>query len=1182
MGQETNLTKRSELGDIIDRFEEAWRHGVRPDINQFLTGSAGEASTLAIELIHIDLEYRLKDRDAARVEDYLARYPWLADNSQLMLELLTSEFRHRRRYEPELSIEDYLQRFPQWREALLDRLGTHQSTLSPALTPLEGTPHLCTTLNTGKGDGVAAQQVADAPVSPLPGGAASAVRYTVVRPHAKGGLGQVSVARDAKLRRQVALKEIRPDRRSAEARRRFLAEAEITGQLEHPGIVPIYTLEEDAEGEPYYAMRFIQGRPMSDAIQACHREPTVMAFRDLLQRFVSVCQTMAYAHSQGVIHRDLKPSNVMLGDYGETLVVDWGLAKRVVSGQWPVVGKEKPAIDDAPPLAVDSTALPEINPVPSEATQTGAALGTPGYMAPEQAAGKWNCVGPCSDIYSLGATLYELLTGARPIRAQNVSEALQKALAGEFLAPREMKADVPKPLEAICLKAMALKPEGRYATAKDLAGDLEHWLADESVSAYHEPWIVTSGRWLRRHRAIAASAAATLVIGIVALSGIAVLLEKSRRDLQAEQSKTQQAYDKETIARKQTRDSLAKLTDRFVQEAIGRKKQISESDREFLSGVLKDYEAFAATHGDSPAARELQAEGLYRVGQLRHNLGDLRGAREAYEHAGALQQGLVDEFPATPLYRRQLARSHNNLGNVLQDLGDRMAARAMLERAIATFRQMAAGASDSAEDRESLARSLTSLGYFLFRQRDRTAARAAFDEAVAIKSQLVSDFPKAEKYRQELATSYNNLGVLLVDEADWPAARAAYEHALAIRKQLAADSPSNGEYRQDLAISQQNLGIFLADRQEWAAARAAYEEATSIQRRLADEFPSIAQYRQDLARTCNNLAVLLVHQGDRPAARAAYEQSVTLRRQLVTESPFVATYRHDLAVSLTNLAALLHDSRDLPAARASFEEALALQKQLAADVPNAPEYRQELARIHLNLGNLLAGMGDSAAAISAFEQAVALQKRLLEEHPDVAGYQLALAASCGNLGAMVRDGGRLEAALDWYAQGMSLLQKVLAQNPRSALARQFLRNAHLGRAKTLDRLRRYADAVQDWTHAIDLDDGSGRAGLRRQRAASLARAGEHAQAVNEAEELAKTDDKDSNAIYDLACVYALACAAAKDDAKLKEQYAARAVEMLRQAVAKGFKNIEHLKKDDDLMVLREREDYLKLVKELSP
>src|SRR5262245_30075088 len=151
---------------------------------------------------------------------------------------------------------------------------------------------------------------------------ARAGRFTIERLHAQGGLGQVSLAIDGQLKRSVALKEIRPDRRTVDARRRFINEAEISGQLEHPGIVPIYALERDAGGEPYYAMRFIQGRPMSEVIKVYHQAPTPRAFRDLVQRFVSVCQTMASAHSKSVIHRDLKPANVMLGDYGETLVVD--------------------------------------------------------------------------------------------------------------------------------------------------------------------------------------------------------------------------------------------------------------------------------------------------------------------------------------------------------------------------------------------------------------------------------------------------------------------------------------------------------------------------------------------------------------------------------------------------------------------------------------------------------------------------------------------------------------------------------------------------------------------------------------------------------------------------------------------------------------------------------------------
>src|SRR5262249_55555022 len=146
-------------------------------------------------------------------------------------------------------------------------------------------------------------------------------------------------------------------------------------------------------------------------------------------------------------------------------------------------------------------------------TQAGQALGTLGYMAPEQAAGRWNVVGPCSDIYSLGATLYELLTSVRPIRGQDQLEALQKSQAGDFPPRRKVKADVPKALEAICLKAMALRPEERYETAKDLAVDVEHWLADEAVGAYVEPFVIRAARWTRKHRGLMGSGVAGLVLG---------------------------------------------------------------------------------------------------------------------------------------------------------------------------------------------------------------------------------------------------------------------------------------------------------------------------------------------------------------------------------------------------------------------------------------------------------------------------------------------------------------------------------------------------------------------------------------------------------------------------------------------------------------------------------------------
>jgi serine/threonine protein kinase len=285
-----------------------------------------------------------------------------------------------------------------------------------------------------------------APLRALP--PAGAVRYRSLRSHARGGLGQVFVALDEELNREVALKEIQLRHADdPESRARFLQEAEITGSLEHPGIVPVYGMGLYPDGRPYYAMRFIHGGSFHDAIAHFHEADRpgrdegerTLELRHLLKHFIDSCNAVAYAHSRGIIHRDIKPANIMIGHFGETLVVDWGLAK-------PVGCQETHAAAQAQPQLVV--------PGRSTATQAGAALGTPAYMSPEQAAGKLDELGPASDVYSLGATLYCLLTGSQPFRQTDLVTLLGAVQQSDFLLPRQMKA-VPAALEAVCLKAMA-------------------------------------------------------------------------------------------------------------------------------------------------------------------------------------------------------------------------------------------------------------------------------------------------------------------------------------------------------------------------------------------------------------------------------------------------------------------------------------------------------------------------------------------------------------------------------------------------------------------------------------------------------------------------------------------------------------------------------------------------------
>jgi eukaryotic-like serine/threonine-protein kinase len=337
-------------------------------------------------------------------------------------------------------------------------------------------------------------------------------RFLVERKHAGGhgggGIGVVYRAHDEELPRDVALKRIAENHANDEnAQNQIRHEAKIIARLEHPGIVPIYGLVNDERNLPCYAMRYIEEGSLAEEITGFHpSEPrtsvsgdtqplpdgrgparadfTSLRFRVLLRRFISVCQTMEYAHDKDIIHGDLKPANILCGDYGETLVADWGLAIELQNGG-------------------------ACNPI-------GRWPGTDGYMAPEQAAGKWSEVGPRSDIYSLGATLYKMLTGKRPER---------KAPAGDIPRPCEVKSAVPKPLEAICLKAMAHQPGDRYSTATDLAADVENFLADEPVTAYAEPLMDRSWRWMRRHRALVTG---MLSVAIPLLIVLAIVIDQDR------------------------------------------------------------------------------------------------------------------------------------------------------------------------------------------------------------------------------------------------------------------------------------------------------------------------------------------------------------------------------------------------------------------------------------------------------------------------------------------------------------------------------------------------------------------------------------------------------------------------------------------------------------------------------
>ena len=337
--------------------------------------------------------------------------------------------------------------------------------------------------------------------------------HRILRVHQRGGMGRILVAYDQYLKREVAIKELHQDIAEDEGIvRRFIGEAEITAQLEHPGVVPIHRLVQGNDGLPYYTMKMVRGETLQEAIKAYHRSPEKQELLNLVRRLVSVSKTMAFAHSKGVIHRDLKPANVMLGEHGETLVMDWGLAKPY--GQ---------AVDEAYVSIIHRTKQPR-----PELTMVGSIVGTPAFMSPEQANAEDKVVGPLSDVFSLGTVLYYLLAGQTAFAGRSTQDVLSKVRACNPIPPSQIKPNVPPDLETICLKAMEKLPKNRYQGASEFAEDLCRWLDNEPILAGENTFLSKIRRRLLRYRISFFGIISVLLLSLL-FSGIGVwMLERAR------------------------------------------------------------------------------------------------------------------------------------------------------------------------------------------------------------------------------------------------------------------------------------------------------------------------------------------------------------------------------------------------------------------------------------------------------------------------------------------------------------------------------------------------------------------------------------------------------------------------------------------------------------------------------
>jgi tetratricopeptide (TPR) repeat protein len=792
-------------------------------------------------------------------------------------------------------------------------------------------------------------------------------------------MGVVYEAEQLSLGRRVALKVL-PFAAALDAKQlqRFKNEARAAAHLHHTHIVPVYAVGCE-RGVHFYAMQFIDGQTLAELIRAPgpqtqdaetrgrgEKETAVnqdtTAFSASPDRRVSAsafCRTVAawgvqaaealeHAHQLGVIHRDIKPANLLVDAAGNLWVTDFGLAQ-----------------------FQNDTGL----------TLTGDLLGTLRYMSPEQALGKGSAVDHRTDIYSLGVTLYEALALGPAFGGDDRQQVLRQIALDEPPPLRRRNPAVPAELETVIRKAMEKDAADRYATAQELADDLERYLKDEPVRAKRPTPRQRLTKWVRRHRAavltagVAAAALILLAFIVLAVSYGYVAREKDQKvaALREKDQALRRAEGNLQLARKAVDDVYDQLADK-----IRDLPQMQSLEREFLHKALIFYLEFAKQKGIDPGIRLGTGRAYLRVGLIRHKLNQHQQAEEALTQAIARLEGLVAEDPSEPQYRLELAAAHQALGLVLiETQGSRQADQAH-RRAIQLLHPLAAAYPDRPGYRVNLAAANNSLGTLLHARPQQ--AENAHREAIALCERLVADFPERYWYRGELVRGHYTLGLVRAKTGRSQGAEKPFRDAIALFRQQAGPLGAS-YYRRLLPVAYFELAKVLHALGRVQDANDAYREAVRLYEQYAADYPRISEYWAKLYECYADLVRLREQTGHPDQAVRTCHQALDLYERLASRLPDEIA---DQAVPrmATGLDAVLKN-RGRPQDREwGYRQALNVATKLAAQSPTMHGYQFHAAYWHDALGALLTDGGRTPEAADAYRQAAGHYRAAIELNPN--------------------------------------------------------------------------------------------------------------------------------------------------------------------------------------------------------
>ncbi len=1098
-----------DIDRACDRFEAAWLAGQRPDPAEYLESAGPARAALLRQLLLLDWEYRRRAGDEPCAGDYHARFPGdsavIADVSREVSESPAST-----------------------------RGGSDSS-------------RACA------GAGRAAR-----PDEPPPG-EFDAARYDLLREVGHGGIGVVFRARDRHLGRELAVKVLREEYRDdADALRRFTEEARVGSRLQHPAIVPVYEQGWFADRRPYFTMKLVEGHTLAALLR--ERADAERDLPRLLGVFEQVCQAMAYAHARGVVHRDLKPSNVMVGEFGEVQVMDWGFAK--------VIAGDQAGDGGAPPSPPGSPAGG-----PPGVTHSGALMGTPAYMPPEQARGEAALVDRRADVFALGAILCEILTGRPPYAGGDADAVCRQAAAGDLrdAHARLGACGADEALTDLARRCLAAERAGRPPDAGAVARDLTAYFtsAQERLRQAQLEWAAAEARAqeaaakaraerrARRLTLALAAAVLLLLLGAAAAPTVGfVLLRSEQQQTEKARRAADSAREDEAKRRQRARQALDMLTGPVIEEWLGKQAVVSAEQRKFLEQALAIYTEFASETSKDPASRAGLANAYHRVGIIQRALGRMPQAEVAFDRGAALYAQLTSESPDRLEYRNDLVRLLNNRLLVLTATGRDEEAETALRDLVKREREMVAQAPDT-EIRNYLALSLTNLSNVAREKGKLPEAEALAREAVGLYQGLVAENPRERVARHGLARSLSSLATALAARGRHADAERMYREALKEHEPLAARSPNVPQIRHFLATTHAYLANLLRDTGRPREAEAGYREAIKGLRQLSADFPthSAREVRQDLARVYTCLAEALRLGGRLPECEAASRQALRIYDQLAAAFRGHPDLRSDLAAAHNNLGFALSCLGRSEEAAESFRKAIAVYEKLTAQLPNRLNDRRHLAQVYSGLAATLLAMGRPREVEAAYREAVDIYRALAGARPAEPENRHQLAGALADFARWHHERGARDEARRLLNEALPHHRAALGAKPHHGPYRQSLCTTWIGLALTHLAEGRHAEAGE----AAD-------------------RLAEEAAAAKFPVELMKA----------AALLARCATLAGQDtgllDSRrqaLAQSYAERAMTTLRLAVKHGFRDTARLREDRFFASVHSRPDFQQLLAELN-